>query len=216
VIRQTTAAIAVPKAVVKAARPAASSRSKPSERGHEQEREEDLHPRQHDAQLLEQAVVAPAQLLAVGAVVEPVVVGVARLGVHPSVVPIDAAFGYPRDMDASSTRQQHSHLHRWGAAYLLAVLFLASWAGQFVMTLVEVGNEARQHGGSFHLDEFWPTFLSATFENWQSEWLQLLVQAVVLLGMKHVLFKADAEDMEAVQRDLAQIKAHLGITDDPG
>ena len=52
------------------------------------------------------------------------------------------------------------------------------------------------------MSEFWPVFLSATFENWQSEWLQLLVQAVVLLGMKHVLFKADAEDMEQVQLDL--------------
>ena len=38
-----------------------------------------------------------------------------------------------------------------------------------------------------------------------------LVQAVVLLGMKHVLFKADAQDMEQVQLDLAEIKEHLGI-----
>ena len=77
--------------------------------------------------------------------------------------------------------------------------------------LIEVGNEAREHGQSFSMSEFWPQFWSATFENWQSEWLQLLVQAVILLGMKHVLFKADAEDMEQVQRDLAEIKQHLGI-----
>ena len=105
----------------------------------------------------------------------------------------------------------HSHLERWGAAYLLLLLFVASWAGQFVTTLVEVGNEARQHGESFQMSEFWPQFLSATFENWQSEWLQLLVQAVVLLGLKHVLLKADAIDMEQVQLDLAEIKDHLGI-----
>jgi hypothetical protein len=105
----------------------------------------------------------------------------------------------------------HSHFRRWGAAYLLLALFLASWAGQFVSTLVEVGNEARAHGEEFSMSEFWPTFLSATFENWQSEWLQLLVQAVVLLGMKHLLFKADAQDMEQVQLDLTEIKEHLGI-----
>ena len=105
----------------------------------------------------------------------------------------------------------HSHFRRWGAAYLLLALFLASWAGQFVSTLIEVGNEAREHGQQFSMSEFWPTFLSATFENWQSEWLQLLVQAVVLLGMKHLLFKADAQDMEQVQLDLAEIKEHLGI-----
>jgi hypothetical protein len=107
--------------------------------------------------------------------------------------------------------ESHSHLRYWGAAYLLLVLFLASWAGQFVVTLIEVGNEARAHDQSFQMDEVWPIFLGATFENWQSEWFQLLVQAVVLLGMKHVLFKADAKDMEMVHSDLAAIKEHLGI-----
>jgi hypothetical protein len=104
-----------------------------------------------------------------------------------------------------------SHFKKWGAAYLLFVLFLASWAGQFIAMLIQVGNEARQHGQSFRMDEFWPEFWSATFENWQSEWLQLFVQAVILLGMKHVLFKADAQDMEQVQLDLTEIKEHLGI-----
>lgn len=104
-----------------------------------------------------------------------------------------------------------SHLKKWGAAYLLLALFLASWGGQFVSMLVQVGNEAREHGQPFQMDEFWPEFWSSTFENWQSEWLQLLVQAVVLLGMKHVLFKADAQDMEQVQLDLTEIKEHLGI-----
>jgi len=102
-------------------------------------------------------------------------------------------------------------LKRWGAAYLLLALFLASWGAQFISMLIEVGNEARQHGEAFSLSEFWPQFWSSTFENWQSEWLQLLMQAVILLGMKHVLFKADAEDMEQVQHDLTEIKQHLGI-----
>jgi hypothetical protein len=105
----------------------------------------------------------------------------------------------------------HSHLKRWGAAYLLFALFAASWVGQFIAMLVEVGNDAREHGQSFSMSEFWPRFWSATFENWQSEWLQLFVQAVILLGMKHVLFKADAMDMEQVQLDLTEIKEHLGI-----
>lgn len=105
----------------------------------------------------------------------------------------------------------HSHLRRWGAAYVLLALFLASWGAQFVSMLVESGNEARQHGQAFSVSDFLPQFWSSTFENWQSEWLQLLVQAVVLLGMKHVLFKADAIDMEQVQLDLTEIKEHLGI-----
>jgi hypothetical protein len=105
----------------------------------------------------------------------------------------------------------HSHLKRWGAAYLLLALFLASWAGQFIAQIIEVGNEARQHGQAFEMSDFLPQFFMSTLENWQSEWLQLFVQAVVLLGMKHVLFKADAQDTEQMQLDLAEIKEHLGI-----
>jgi hypothetical protein len=105
----------------------------------------------------------------------------------------------------------HSHFKRWGAAYILLAMFIASWAGQFIFMLIEVGNEARQHGQAFAMSDFWPQFFSATFENWQSEWLQLVVQASLLLGMKHVLFKADALDMEQVQLDLTEIKEHLGI-----
>src|SRR5215213_7608481 len=96
------------------------------------------------------------------------------------------------------------HLKRWGAAYLLLVLFFASWFGQFVSQLIEVGNEARSHGEAFSMSEFWPQFWQSTFENWQSEWFQLFVQGVVLLGMKHMLFKADAEDMEKLDALLAK------------
>ncbi|HYD09903.1 MAG TPA: DUF6766 family protein [Acidimicrobiales bacterium] len=91
------------------------------------------------------------------------------------------------------------HLRRWGAAYILLLLFLGSWLGQLITQLIEVGNEAREHGQPFQMSDFWPQFWQATFENWQSEWLQLFVQAVVLLGMKHILFKADAEDMERLE-----------------
>lgn len=105
----------------------------------------------------------------------------------------------------------HSHFKKWGAAYLLFILFAASLGAQFVAQLVEVGNEAREHGQTFQMEEFWPKFATSVFENWQSEWLQLFVQAVVLLGMKHVLFKADAQDTEQMQLDLAEIKEHLGI-----
>jgi hypothetical protein len=103
------------------------------------------------------------------------------------------------------------HMRRWGAIYLLAMLFVGSWLGQFVMQLIEVGNEARAHGEAFSMSEFWPQFWQATFENWQSEWLQLFVQGVVLLGMKHLMFKADAEDMEKLDWKVDALLAHAGI-----
>jgi hypothetical protein len=106
---------------------------------------------------------------------------------------------------------RHGHWRRWGAVYIMFVLFVASWIAQFCMMLIEAGNDARAHGEQFAMSEFWPRFFASTFENWQSEWLQLFFQAIVLLALKHVLFKADAEDMEQVQLDLAEIKQHLGI-----
>lgn len=103
----------------------------------------------------------------------------------------------------------HSHLRRWGAVYILVGFFVISSGAQFVATIQTVHQDAVTHALQFEWGEVWLRFLSATFENWQSEWLQLIVQAVLLLGMKHLVFAADAEDMEEVQRDLADIKRYL-------
>jgi hypothetical protein len=35
----------------------------------------------------------------------------------------------------------------------------------FIFTIREVEHEAIEHGGAFAWSEFWPVFLSATFEN---------------------------------------------------
>ena len=103
------------------------------------------------------------------------------------------------------------HFQRWGAVYILLALFLGSWVGQFFSQIAEVTDEARTHGESFQWSEFWPQFWSATFENWQSEWLQLLVQAAVLLGMKHLIFKADAEDVERLDAKLDRLLEKHGF-----
>lgn len=103
------------------------------------------------------------------------------------------------------------HLKRWGAAYVLLALFLGSWVGQFFTQMWEIADDAAAHGRPFEWIEFWPAFGQATFENWQSEWLQLLVQAVMLLGMKHVLFKVDAEDMERLEAKVDVILLNQGL-----
>jgi hypothetical protein len=85
------------------------------------------------------------------------------------------------------------HLKHWGAVYLILALFIGSWVGQAVAQQSEIAEKG------------WSVFWAATFENWQSEFLQLAFQAVVLLGMKHILFKADAEDEERVEAKLEAI-----------
>lgn len=85
------------------------------------------------------------------------------------------------------------HLEHWGAVYVIMALFVGSWVGQVAAMQPEIAKEG------------WSRFWAATFENWQSEFLQLAFQAVVLLGMRHLIFKADAEDEEMMEAKLNKI-----------
>lgn len=57
--------------------------------------------------------------------------------------------------------------------------------------------------------EGWIVFWAATFENWQSEWIQLVFQAILLLGAKHWLFQVDAEDLERIEKKIDSIQREL-------
>lgn len=103
------------------------------------------------------------------------------------------------------------HFRRWGAVYVLLVLFLGSWLGQFVAQLAEFRTDQQTHGESFIWSDFLTRFFASTFENWQSEWFQLIFQAILLLGAKHWLFQVDAEDMERLKNKVDRIAEELGI-----
>ena len=103
------------------------------------------------------------------------------------------------------------HARRWGAVYVLLILFLGSWLGQFFTQLSEFRSEQRTHGEPFIWSDYWVQFFASTFENWQSEWLQLVFQAILLLGAKHWLFQVDAEDMERLENKVDGIAEHLGL-----
>ena len=103
------------------------------------------------------------------------------------------------------------HFRRWGAVYLLLLLFLGSWLGQLVTQLSEFRNEQAMHGEPFVWPDFWVQFFAATFENWQSEWFQLIFQAILLLGAKHWLFQVDAEDLERMEKKIDAIQERLGL-----
>ena len=81
-------------------------------------------------------------------------------------------------------------------------LFLLSWVGQLVFQLIEVRNDAAEHGTAFSWVEFWPQFLSSTFENWQSEFLQLVWQAA---GLALFYFWGSSQSKEGDERLEAKI-----------
>jgi hypothetical protein len=106
------------------------------------------------------------------------------------------------------------HFRRWGAVYVLLALFIGSWLGQFFMQLSEVRSDAQMHEQPFVRGDFLVQFFASTFENWQSEWLQLIFQAILLLGAKHWLFQVDAEDMERLEKKVDAISERLGLHPD--
>jgi len=103
------------------------------------------------------------------------------------------------------------HFRRWGAVYVLLALFVGSWIGQFFTQLSQVRSEQQTHNEPFVWSDFFAQFFSSTFENWQSEWLQLIFQAILLLGAKHWLFQVDAEDLERMEKKVDAISARLGL-----
>ena len=86
----------------------------------------------------------------------------------------------------------HDHM----LTIVLIGLFLASWLGQFISQVAEVSNNAEEHGQTFSWSDFWPQFFSSTFENWQSEFLQLFsfVALTAYLIHRNSAESADGDD----------------------
>jgi hypothetical protein len=88
-----------------------------------------------------------------------------------------------------------NHMRKWGVAYLLAVLFGGSWVGQFAAQMAE--------------GDGWVLFLSNTFENWQSEFLQLLVQALAVVAGAKVMFRKSVEDRERLEAKVDELRQNV-------
>ncbi len=96
-------------------------------------------------------------------------------------------------------------------ALITGLFFLLSWAGQFVAQVVQIRNEAQQHGETFAWADFWPDFLASTFENWQSEFLQLVWQAVGLAVLLYWGSSQSKESDERVEAKLDRLLQERGI-----
>ena len=96
-------------------------------------------------------------------------------------------------------------------ALITGLFFLLSWAGQFVAQVVQIRNEAQQHGETFAWADFWPDFFASTFENWQSEFLQLVWQAVGLAVLLYWGSSQSKESDERVEAKLDRLLEERGI-----
>lgn len=100
-------------------------------------------------------------------------------------------------------------LRRWAAVIILFAFFFLSWGGQYVSQLEQVKQESQQHGQEFQMSEFWPQFWSATFENWQSEWLQLATQAILIAALADYLFRKGNQDHYKTQLMIEELRDEL-------
>jgi hypothetical protein len=96
---------------------------------------------------------------------------------------------------------------RYSFAIVTAILFLGSWLGQFFTQLGVVRDEAAEH---FAWGDFWQQFFASTFENWQSEFLQLIWQAA---GLAFLLFWGSSQSKESDERIEAKLDVLLTAMD---
>lgn len=101
----------------------------------------------------------------------------------------------------------------YGLGVVLAILFLVSWILQSLMGWAEFAADQRAHGEVAQLfgdsGYFWG-WLQSTFENWQSEFLQLFTMALLTAFLIHK-GSADSKDSDdEVMLMLSEMRRELG------
>ncbi len=98
---------------------------------------------------------------------------------------------------------------RYSFTIVTAVLFLAAGFGQFYFQAQAFAEDGGEHGGSPGWGDFWNVFLASTFENWQSEFLQLCWQAAGLALFYHWRSSQSREQQDRIEQQLAEAKVSL-------
>lgn len=113
----------------------------------------------------------------------------------------------------ASLKEEHkkksTFLRNWGAVLLLFVFFVASWMGQLFMQLQVEMDAAAQHEQTFSMAQFWPQFWSSTLENWQSEWLQLFTQALMISGFAAFVFRTENQEHYKTQIMIDELRKEI-------
>lgn len=91
---------------------------------------------------------------------------------------------------------------------LFVTLFLTSWLAQLYFEWEVYVDEQRAHdeAASFWSACFWEAFGQSTFENWQSEFLQL---AAFTIATAYLVYKGSSESPDGEERLEAKLNALL-------
>ncbi|HJQ94578.1 MAG TPA: Rho termination factor N-terminal domain-containing protein [Acidimicrobiia bacterium] len=110
-------------------------------------------------------------------------------------------------------------LHDHMLSIVLLGLFLLTWVGHLYFQYQHEVSEALQHGQTapeFFSKEFWDSFLASMFENWQSEFLQLMSFVILATyfihrGSPQSRDGSDemAQDIDAITEGVSAIRKKL-------
>jgi hypothetical protein len=93
---------------------------------------------------------------------------------------------------------------------ILLLLFLSAWVGQGVSQWQTFTDEQRSHGEEPEVGDFVSDFATSTFENWQSEFLQLFAFVVLASLYIHKGSSESKDSEEKIEAALRRIEAELG------
>jgi hypothetical protein len=108
-----------------------------------------------------------------------------------------------RSVQVEARRSRLKVWKNFGLSIALCILFLLSWLGQGMAQWQEFTDSQREHGEPVEAGDFAAEFTRATFENWQSEFLQLF-SFVVLSAL--LIHKGSAESKDSDDRMEAALK----------
>jgi hypothetical protein len=114
-----------------------------------------------------------------------------------------------RRCDVPARKQaREPHMRRYAYGWITLLFFLGSFSLHWLFGWYAFVDEAAQHGSEPQLAEYLAEMGRDTFENWQSEFLQLIWQVV---GLAYFLYVGSPASKENDDRMEAKIDALLRI-----
>lgn len=99
---------------------------------------------------------------------------------------------------------------KYGLSITLAALFLFSWFGQLYFQWQEFIQTQIAHGEETQISNFIPEFLSSTFENWQSEFLQLFTFVLLSTYLIHLNSPQSRDSSDRMEKKIDEILEKIG------
>jgi hypothetical protein len=100
---------------------------------------------------------------------------------------------------------------KYGYLWVTLAFFLISIIGHWVFGWYAYVNETLEHGSAIQVNEYLIEMLEKTFENWQSEFLQLIWQVA---GLAYLLYVGSPQSKEGDERKDALLE-HIVRKVDP-